>query len=416
MATSNNLVSGGVNALFDPTGKVVGFVDAKGNEQLLTPASVPATKAGGGGSVIIDDAAQTTTVISTTSSTAVPCVTIDPTLSSAPITRVVQANNTPVRVRGRGPLGYFRSDDPTITATISGIDFPANEAAIAMVLLRVREADLVGNVNSITVLRSSATPRTGFGVNGGNNATAVNQRSPNFVWPLQGGASTAASTFQNTKGDSRMFGTPAAPTNGDTWVWSIMRKTSNTAFPVTEQFFSNQFAQPANSLFIYWCLPGDSTSTEFGSLSAGFGNLQDFGADGPLEISGAANRGAVNSLAVPLVCGSVVRTDAQNTVIDLAAFRYLRGRDYTAQQIASIADGYDLEDLGLTPNANDVWIDCNGLTGMKNKYNAAIGPVTFTGTPKFFEDGPVLMQQLGKTTDTSSVTVLNTGTKLKAIL
>ena len=279
-----------------------------------------------------------------------------------------------------GSLGYVQCATPDDRIIIPGVTFsPLGSVLIA--ICRVRKEDLDNHAGRIPIVQSAdalGTPGCGLDVMGKLAGTAG--CVARMRWRRTGGTAAAASYFTG-KGLGAPFGSTGEPI-GDRWVALVARIMGQADMPVEEVFVTNQFKQRANSIFMYWSpLPGPATWSS-GALQVAHGNETADASDGPLTIDNLGGFGSVDlqitSVARSAATGytrmqvaRVVKIDARPSSSAAAAV----AAPLTHHQIEQVIAGYTPADLGLEPNANDIWIDMTGPQELINR----IGSTTFNG-------------------------------------
>jgi hypothetical protein len=222
-------------------------------------------------------------------------------------------------------------------------------------------------------------------------------------WRNSTGGPVAAS-YTITKG----LGAPFVLNNssiGDRWIAVVARITGQDKMPVAEQFITNQFRQPENSIFMYWSpLPNPDTFSS-GALQPGYGNVGN-GSDGPLSVDGYSDHGVkpadLGSLKMEIK--SVAHSSGtRNVVMRVARVIKIDARTFvnpsngtsvsvplTFDQIEQVIAGYVPTSLGLDANDKDIWIDMGGPQALINRIGSSAYNGSISGNPTFRNDGPML--------------------------
>jgi|GEM_PF-6704666 len=296
-------------------------------------------------------------------------------------------------------LSYVESQSPNDKVLIPNVSFsPLGSVFIA--ICKIQAADLQDNSARIPIVQSADGTQIGCGLDVTGAAMAV-PRAIRMRWRNSAGGPVAAS-YTISKGLGAPFG---ERNTGDRWIAVVARITGENEMPVTEQFITNQFKQPANSIFMYWSPLPDPDTFSSGALQPGYGNVGN-GSDGPLSIDGSLDHGVkpadLGSLKMEIK--SVAHSSGtRNVVMRVARVIKIDARTFvtpsngasisvplTFDQIEQVIAGYTPTSLGLGGNDKDIWIDMGGPQALINRIGSRDFNASISGNPTFRNDGPML--------------------------
>jgi hypothetical protein len=276
-----------------------------------------------------------------------------------------------------------------------GIKLPKvkfSEGSVFITICKLRSSDLTRlGTGRMPIVQSAdgalGTENAGVGFDVGPAGTM--SRAARMRWRKTDGSVVAAAYIPN-KG----LGAPFSI--GDRWV-ALVARITGIQMPVVDNFVTNQFAQPAHSIFMYWSPMPRAETFSSGPLQPAFGEPTADGSDGPLKLDAT---GVVPASSSPLEMVPqdlrIAADSLPDSVLQVARVIKIDARQgvpLTAHQIQQVIAGYTPVDLGLAANNTDLWIDFADAGG---SLRSKIGNTSYTAqilsaTPKFSNiDGPVL--------------------------